>query len=353
MVKRFAWALLLVAATALHAETFRVFGSAAGEAQLSPANGDSPLNPNNVADLPYTTNSADATLFADAKSDRWKLHGKLHADASDRAADHLQIGEAYAQFNPAKWLDVTAGRVIEKWGTGYAWNPVAFISPKKNPADPTDRRSAYVGLDMIRADVFVRDTNASFYAIRGGGAAARIYRLIGGTDVSLHFFHDGSGTQQGISVARVFGDALELHGEAARRHALAGGQYTFPANVNVVVELYHGGDGMSASQWRAFCDSIDSDIRGANARFAPLLMGRNYGFVRLDWAPAESSLEFEVLAIRNLRDGSSLARATLTRKLRANLALYVIETDFFGSGDTEFAYVQLKRLTTFGARVYF
>ena len=350
MVKRLACALLLVAAAA-HAETFRVFGSLGAESQLSPANGSSPLNPNNAGDVPYTNNSADAALFADAKTDRWKLHAKLRGDASDRTADHLQAGEAYAQFNAAPWLDVTAGRVIEKWGTGYAWNPVAFVSPKKNPADPTDRRSSYKGVDMIRADVFVRDTSASFYALRDGGVAARAYRLIGGTDVSLHFRHDGSGTQQGISAARVFGDALELHGEAARRHALLGGQYTFPSNVNVVVEVYHGGDGLSAAQWDAFRDSIPNDVRGANARFVPLMMGRNYAFARIDWAPAESRFEVETLAIANLRDRSSLARVTLTRKLRNNVSLYVIDTEFLGDG--EFGYVQVRRLTTFGARVYF
>jgi len=355
-----ALALLLASASAAaSAETFRVFGSAGSEAQLSPANGASPLNPNNAGDVPYTTNSADAALYADVKpeSGRWKLHGKLRADASDRAADHLQLGEGYAQFNAAPWLDITAGRVIEKWGTGYAWNPVAFVSPKKNPADPTDRRSSYRGLDMLRADVFVRGTTASFYALRDGGVAARAYRLIGGTDVSLHFRRDGSGTQQGISAARVFGEALELHGEAARRHLLLGGQYTFASNVNVVAELYHGGDGMSASDWRSFSDSVENGdattIRAANARFVPLMMARNYGFVRLDWAPPESKLELELIAIRNLRDRSSLTRATLTRKLRSNVSLYVIESDFFGSADSEFAYVQVRRLTTFGARVYF
>jgi len=343
--------VLLLFATTLSAETFRVFGSLGAESQLSPANASSPLNPGNIGDVPYSTSSSDATLFADAKDERWKFHTKLHGDASDRAADVLRIGEAYAQFNATPWLDVTAGRVIEKWGTGYAWNPVAFVSPKKNPADPTDRRSSYEGLDMIRADVFVRGTNASLYALRDGGVAARVYRLIGGTDVSLHFRRDGSGTQQGVSVARVFGDALELHGEAARLHALAGGQYTFAGNVNVVVELYHGGDGMSASDWRSFT-SI-ADLRQANAQFVTLMMGRNYAFGRIDWAPAESPIDVEVMGIRNLRDRSSLLRATLTRKLRANLSLYLIDTEFLGSGDAEFAYVQVRRLTTFGARVYF
>jgi hypothetical protein len=341
---------LLAASAAAHAETFRVFGSIGAESQLSPANADSPLNPHNVAGLPYTTNVADAALYADAKTERIKAHVKLRADASDRAADHLQLGEAFVQANLRPWLDVTAGRVIEKWGTGYAWNPVAFVSPQKNPTDPTDRRSAYRGVDMLRADAFVRETNISLYALRDHAVAARVYRLVGGTDVSLHFSHDATGTQQGVSLARVFGEALELHSEVTRRHLLLGGQYTFPKNVNVIAEVYRSGDGLTESQWRAFQDSIEpASLLDANRRYAPLSMARNYAFVRAD-APFGKN-DVELIAITNLRDGSSIVRLTLSRKLRPNLSAYVIETEFVGSG--EMAYIQVKRLTTFGARVYF
>ncbi|HEV2722507.1 MAG TPA: hypothetical protein VG323_20970 [Thermoanaerobaculia bacterium] len=336
--------------TILLLATLRMFGSVGAESQLSPANADSPLNPHNVAGLPYTTNSADAALYADAKTERVKAHVKLRADASDRAADHVQLGEGFVQANLRPWLDVTAGRVIEKWGTGYAWNPVAFVSPQKNPTDPTDRRSAYRGVDMVRADAFVHDTNVSLYALRDHAVAARVYRLVGGTDVSLHFRRDTNGTQQGLSAAHVFGDALELHGEATRRHLLLGGQYTFPANVNVVAEVYRSGEGLTAAQWQAFRDSVSpTSLYDANMRFAPMRMARNYAFARADAPFGKNGIE--VLTITNLRDGSSIARATYTRKLRPNLSAYVIETEFLGQG--EMSYIQLKRLTTFGARVYF
>ena len=349
MTARIALLALLAATTAAHAETFRFFGSLGGEAQLSPANVDSPLNPRNVAGLPYMTNSADAALYADAKTERIKAHVKLRADASDRGADHLQLGEGYVQANLRPWLDVTAGRVIEKWGTGYAWNPTAFVGPQKNPTDPTDRRSAYRGVDMLRADVFVHDTSLSLYALRDRAVAARVYRLVGGTDVSLHVRRDANGTQQGVSLARVFGNALELHGEATRRHVLLGGQYTFPKNVNVVAELYRSGEGLTASQWNAFRDSVAASLSDANRRYAPLRMARNYSFVRVDVPFGRNDVE--VITLTNLRDRSSIARVTLTRKLRPNLSVYAIETELVGTG--EMSYIQVKRLTTFGARVYF
>jgi hypothetical protein len=350
--------VIALIAMSAHAETFKFFGSAGAEWQLTPANAASALNPRNIANLPYSTGSADAVAFVDASPDSraWKLHLKLRGDAAEGGKQRADIGEAFIQLNPKPWLDVTIGRVIEKWGTGYAWNPTAFVSPKKNPADPSDRRSANTGVDMIRTDLFIRGTNVSFYALDDGAVAGRVYRLIAGTDVSLHFRRDDDGVQQGISAARVFGDALELHGEIARRHALAGGQYTFGNNINVVAELYHGGDGLDENAFRSFQRDADvahdeKSFRAINAAYSPLRMARNYGFVRVDIP--HDKLDVELIAITNLRDGSLLARATLSLRVRANVSIYAIDTEFAGARGSELSYMQVRRVTTAGARVYF
>src|SRR5205085_2867214 len=228
---------------------------AGAETQLTPANAASPLLRGNSAAVAYQTNSVDAVAFVRA----WNLHLKLRAESGGRAS----VGEAFVEFAPRPWLTISAGRIIEKWGTGYAWNPVAFISPRKNPADPGDRRSSYAGLDMIRADALLRDTSVSLYALEGGRYAARV--------------------------------------DAARdaRTLLA-----------------------------------------ANAAYAPLHMARNYAFVRVD---RPGFIEAELLAIANLRDGSALARLTLSRKLRPNLSAYLIDTEFAGRRESEMSYIQAQR----------
>jgi hypothetical protein len=332
------------------AATIRVFGSAGAEAQLTPANTSSPLNPRNVAAIPYQTNVADATSFFEAASDdkRWKVRAKLRAEVSDRAADRGEVGEAFVQFAATDWLDVTAGRVIEKWGTGYGWTPTAFVGPARNPTDPNDRRSAYRGRDMVRADVFVKETNISLYALEGGDVAARAYRLVRGTDVSLVVRNN----DVGLSLSRVFGDALELHAEIARTEhtrAVIGGQYTFSNNTNVVVELYHGTDGLTAREWDSFREI--TDLRDANARYAPLRMARTYAFTRV--ARPLGKVDAELITITNLRDGSTLVRAAATYKLRPNVALYAIETELVGGRESELEYLQVERVTTAGVRVYF
>jgi hypothetical protein len=351
VVKRF----LLIAAMAVSAEAemFRFFGSAGAESQLTPANESSPLNPRNIANIPMQTNGADVSAFVEAapESKRWKMRVKLRGAASDRAGDHVEVGEAFVQVRAASWLDVTAGRVIEKWGTGYGWTPTAFVGPARNPTDPNDRRSANRGADMIRADGFVKETTVSVYALEGGSFAARAYRLIGGTDVSLNV----RDSKFGVSLSRVFGDALELHGEIARDageiRAVAGGQYTFANETNVVAELYHGTDGLTRGEWNEFRDSIGGDLRDANRHFAPMKMARTYSFVRVHRGFDKASAE--LIAITNLRDASTILRGTFTYKVRSNLALYVIDTEFAGGDGSELSLMQVARVITAGARVYF
>jgi len=338
----------------LLAATLRIFGSAGAEAALTPANEASPLNPNNVAGIAYSANTADANAIIEVMPDdkAWKFRLKARANASDRAAEHLEASEALLQLNPKPWLDVTAGRVIEKWGTGYAWNPTSFIGPKKNPADPNDRLSSYTGVEMVKTDLFVRGTNVSLYALQHAAFAARVYRLVHDTDVSLVLHRDRNGTQQGIAVARVFGDALELHGEAARRKLLLGAQYTFKNTLNVVAELYRSGDGGTATEMRSLSQlAQEGDLLDANARYAPLQMARNYAFLRGDLPFGKN--DFELITITNLCDRSSIIRATWSRKLTPRVNAYLIETEFAGKRDTEFALIQIARQTIFGLRVYF
>ena len=88
----------------LLAVTLRVFGSAGAESALTPPNDGSLLNPNNVAAIPYSTNTGDAAAFFEAmpESRAWKIRVKARADASDRAAEYLEAGEALLQLNPSR-----------------------------------------------------------------------------------------------------------------------------------------------------------------------------------------------------------------------------------------------------------
>jgi hypothetical protein len=190
---------------------------------------------------------------------------------------------------------------------------------------------------------------------------------------------------QGLSLARVFGNALELHGEAAylsntvrylprsedlvpvrRPHSevLLGGQYTLRHNVNVVGEFYHSGLGLSGHEWndyREFVDSAQENLMQgnpvpfmlANSQFVPLQMSKNYTFLRVLWPIQLNRLELETIVIVSLRDGSSLVQPGINWRVHPNWSLYCIDSEFVGSAGSEFDYIQIKRSIAIGIRYHF
>src|SRR2546426_2382589 len=197
----------LAAAVCSHATVtaqpvFHLFGSAVNEAHWTPAAKESPLNPGNFLNLQSRSDSSDITLFGEMSPEdkRWKFHLKLRASGewNRNSTSSINVSELYWNISITPWLDVQVGRNIEKWGTGYAWNPTGVVNPPKNPADPNDRRSAYRGVDNARVDLFVKEWNVSLLAVPeidwegkrckhllSTGWATRAYRLIKGVDLSL------------------------------------------------------------------------------------------------------------------------------------------------------------------------
>ncbi|HEY2934346.1 MAG TPA: hypothetical protein VGK99_21600 [Acidobacteriota bacterium] len=399
----FWWTTLHAAGNSSSKPVFRLFGSVGNETRWTPADDKSPLNPGNFLGVAPRLNLSDMALFGELypESKSWKLHAKIRASGEwgRHSFSRVDLSELYINYSVSPWLDLQIGRVIEKWGTGYAWNPTGVVNPRKNPSDPNDRRSAYRGVDMVRADLFVHQWNVSLLAVpeidwsgdepgfvRSGGWAVRGYRLIRGVDLSLTSSGGGSlPNSQGVSAAKTLGDALEVHAEAAafqdslryvpgserfvlqkRRHAelLLGGQYTFPRNVNLVAEYLYNGEGLNRTAWSHFRNLAGRGqqelSRGnpwllleVNRHYQPLAMSRNYGFLRV-YAPfARNRVETELIVLSSLRDGSCIVRPGIYWKIRPDWSLYWIQSEFTGERHAEFGQLQVKRASEFGLRYYF
>jgi hypothetical protein len=363
--------LALSLAPAALAGSLTLFGSLGAESQYAPANDDSPLNPENVLGISSGTTTADFALFVGIKPDekRWSIRSKVRGDTTVGGSGSFEVAEAslHLQLNDA--IDLTAGRIIERWGTGYGWNPTAFVGPARNPTDPGDRRSLSLGRDMLRLSGFVRETTLSLYLLEERAMALRAHRLIGATEVALVVYDDGVTRRGGMSLSRVFGDSLELHLDASSsrgedeetaQQVVVGGQYTW-RRANFVLELHHRSDGLRQTQWNDFRDGVDEAagsgnlgaLLDANRAYTPLRMGRTYGFIRLAMRVPRVIHEVELIAVTNLHDGSSILRTTLSRALHPHISLLLINTEFLGRGGSEISYIQVNRVTTAALRLHF
>jgi hypothetical protein len=108
---------------------------------------------------------------------------------------------------------------------------------------------------------------------------------------------------------------------------------------------------LTRGQWDDFRALADEGaLREANQAYAPLRMARTYSFFRIDRVVARWKGDAELIAITNLRDGSTIVRATLSGQLVPNLTAYVIDTEFVGRDRSELAYVPVRRLVAIGVR---
>jgi len=184
---------------------------------------------------------------------RWTFSTSFIGDTTTYSdtATQLHVKETYAGLSAGDF-DFMLGRRIVRWGTGYAFTAAGVLDPPRIPTNPTDRLNLNEGRDMIKAD-YVHGPHAltlawSTAALASAQAnlhdttAFRYNVLVHGFDTSLIAGDDRGGDAFGaLAFTRVFGQAWELHGEAAwreREAILLGSKYTTRTGITFIGEFY-------------------------------------------------------------------------------------------------------------------
>jgi hypothetical protein len=192
--------------------------------------------------------------FAYKSGDRWRFSTSI-ADVTDTEGDtHAQVRVRETYFDlTLGGVDLTVGKRILRWGTGYAFTATGILDPPRVATDPTDRLNLYQGREMVKADwvagsqeFTVAWASAGVLDTRRPGmydtSAFRYNILAGGFDTSVIVAHEGGGANfAGANFTRVIGTAVELHGEFAWRQgaaALIGGKYTTASGITLIGEFY-------------------------------------------------------------------------------------------------------------------
>ena len=172
--------------------------------------------------------------FAYKYGARWRLSTSLAALAETQGETHEQVRvrETYVGFTAGN-LDLTLGKRIVRWGTGYAFTATGVLDPPRAATDPTDRLNLNQGREMGEADwIAGKQEFTAVWASAGlldkqqpGARDTTAFRygvMVGGFDASVIVAHDRGGTTlAGLNFTRVIGDAMEIHGELAWREQAA------------------------------------------------------------------------------------------------------------------------------------
>lgn len=197
----------------------------------------------------------------------------------------LYEGRLTWKVNPN--ASVSAGKMLPRWGKGYAWNPTNFVGRLKNPSDPDlSLEGHWIGqFELVKSfsgslrnaslTAMVlpvsKDINDHFGEKDHLNVAGKIYLLFHNTDIDLMALSSGSKPASwGLTLSRNLTANFEIHGEAAlfQDHSrtlvesdgtvsnmtsdvqsyLAGTRYLSSTNTTYILEYYYNGQGYTSGE---------------------------------------------------------------------------------------------------------
>ncbi|MGO9318173.1 MAG: hypothetical protein ACLPXT_08330 [Terracidiphilus sp.] len=252
---------------------------------------------------------------------------ELDAALEPYTGTHMQllVKETYAGLSAGDF-DFTLGRRMVRWGAGYAFTATGVLDPPRVPTNPTDRLNLNQGRDMVKAD-FVRGPHAfslawSSAALAPAGSnlhdttAFRYNILVHGFDTSLIAGDDRGGDAfGGLTFTRVFGQAWELHGEAAWREqgaVLLGTKYAATSGITFIGEFY------TPPNIPYYWDGLVSPLAGRQ-HYAFLTAYKN----RLRELPGWKQWDLSASMVENLNDSSYIVIIDANRRFGSRFSSYL------------------------------
>jgi hypothetical protein len=330
-------------------------------------------------------------------------------DAS--ASDH-SIYEAFVSVTPDPRFTLDAGKKRILWGKGYAWNPVGFLNPAKDPDDPALNQEGrtYIGVDLIRSFASGPLTNMGVTALalpvienwantdmgENGDIhfAIKCYLLFYDTDIDgIYFDGPGKPRRVGIDFSKNLSENMEIHGEWAMDEDVArmvfdaagngvptkedairyllGMRYLNTLDTTFILEYYHNGAGYDRGEVKNFfrfqenalalwqSGGDESQIQRAIALTRPYSGQRNYGrdylYLKISQKEPFDILYFTPWAggVMNLNDGSLSILPGLTWTPLTDLEINFRVGIPVGAANTEFGEKTDAFRPEFWVRYYF
>lgn len=354
--------------------------------------------------------SLAAELAGQARHETLTAYARAAFAASDDAFESRHdatLLEGGLRVSPREGLSVDVGKQVQRWGKGYAWNPVGFFERAKDPSDPTASREGFVmasaawvrrlpgtvaaiGFAPLLLPV-ATDLNGDYGEPGHVNPGARLTLLVADTDLDLLWAAKGSRPQRiGVDFSRNLGSQLELHGEWARAfgatrqrlaadgsvHAqrghldswLLGARFLSERDVTWIVERYRQGGGAGADELERFhalltaafapAGTAEQRTRArslARSGYGGANPGRDYAYLRVsakdpfDWLYLSPALS----AIVNLGDRSRQLVPELLYTGWQNLELRARALLAQGRADSEFGAKAASRRVELQLRLYF
>jgi hypothetical protein len=298
------------------------------------------------------------------------------------------------------------GKKMYNWGKGYAFNPVGYVNPLKDPENPELSQTGLfsvnyeysrsfqteliknMALDLI-AIPSANTINNKISEIESTYIAGKLYFLFLDTDIDfMHYSSRINSVKTGVDFSRNVLPNLEMHGEFSSFHNqpshfianniletkyMDGSSYLFGIrwlnnwNVTTILEYYHNDAGLTAKEYEDYnnfllvsvasgnTDTISSAINTVKNNFSGTNLMQDYLYLKISWPEPFNWVYFtpSVYTIVNTADRSSVVGVPLSYKPVTNLEIILWPAFFVGGTDTEFGGKQYENKSDMWVRFYF
>ena len=348
----------------------------------------------------------DLYLNGDYSSGATAFHARTYTQYYSEAVSDLSLYELYGTLALGEHASLAAGKRMYSWGKGYAFNPVGYVNPVKDPENPELAQAGLMsfgceyiksfsggGLNNAAFDLVAvpsaETVNAQNSEARDTDLAAKLSLLAWDTDIDFMAYTSRVNPERaGAAVSRNLGPSLEVHGEFSRfsnkpRYTIvSGGLSTRRAdgedwlvglrwlnswNLTAIAEYYRSGAGLSSGEYSAYADYLaaaavsGSSVTAAGALstarsyFGASNLMRGYIYLKLSLPEPFNWVYFTPSAyvMINAADGSYLAGLPLSYKPVTNFEFIAWPVVSGGGRGTEFGGRQASAKLDIWLRFYF
>ena len=331
-----------------------------------------------------------------------KTHASYYSDTDAR----FDLFEAYANFNPSFNITLQAGKRVYSWGKGYAFNPVGFVNPTKDPENPELAQAGLLSANIEYVKSFSSEAlqSFSFLAVlipttdvdgttfgefNNTDIALKSSFLLWDTDIDLlAYYSEIKPKRYGFDFSRNIQENIEIHGELSfnqnvekytiqnnalsynrvdRYSYLLGLRYLDASNTTIIAEYYHNGAGLDVDEYSHYseflnmgADNIDPIIAQqtlgiSQTYFKGTTLMQDYMYIKIshpepfDWLYFTPSL----YTIYNLADTGFLLSFQMSYKPVTNTEFIFWTTMFAGGKTTEYGGKQVQQRMELWMRVFF
>ncbi|MDP2207559.1 MAG: hypothetical protein Q8K98_02130 [Bacteroidota bacterium] len=345
-------------------------------------------------------------LNAEYKSGSVGFFMKTHATYFSDEEATVDLFEAYARYSPTLNTSLQIGKSIYNWGKGYAFNPVGYVNPLKDPENPELAQAGILSANVEYIKSFsssslqtfaaqaliipaINTINNRFGEAKYTDVAAKLYFLFLDTDIDLMIYQGSRNPKRyGFDVSKNIMENLEFHtefgltrnadryfiddGVLSREHGdvysyLVGIRYLSIWNTTVIAEYYRNGFGLSKTEYESYYNylinglaigtpvAIQQTLGISQTYFKSNTSMQDYLYVKLTQPEPFDLLYFtpSVYTIYNLQDNSFLLSTNFTYKPETNLEFIIWYTSMFGKEASEFGSRQVEQKVELWMRAYF